>query len=324
MKIKHSALTTGIGSLPFARRHIAEDHVLRHYSLPFYPQLPRTTERAGGAADIPSMVLEALTAPMVKAVTRADAEAFLNELAAATAGTAAAMTQVAMLPGLGALLSRLKGRRTNAPWTVKLQVIGPTMLSVWLLSQLATLRSSELQTLTRAWCAKLTGALVTLATSQGAAPLVIIDDPLLAQAATPIEGAWFHALATATAAQGGKLGLHDCAPASVAALVREFAGAILAIDLNVVSTAGLWENGNERHLTAHAEAGGGFIFGVVDTRRDDINMGDINAALATARRIYGFGFQHLPFLLSGGCGTGLHTESYEVALAKALREGCAI
>ena len=110
------------------------------------------------------------------------------------------------------------------------------------------------------------------------------------------------------AAPGVLTGLHSCTPGPASPYLASFPGRVLALDAQVIEL-------DVEALQGHERTGGTWILGVMDTRpgRFDAADGSRRArvfveALSGERAVF----------LSGGCGSGLADEAFELRLAAAL------
>jgi hypothetical protein len=227
-------LTTGIGSLPHGDFEQALAHVLAHYDVPFYPQLPT---RAAGAAS-PLMMHEVL--PGAKAGME-----LLEQLQGEPG--------IRGFYGLEEFLQRTRGRER-----VKMQLAGPMTLAAWLAVDNPELPREGLTELCWQWIEKLTRKLAAMLP---AGAWLMWDDGLLARAG---DAARFHAL---RAGLKVRLGLHTCTDGAAVPLLERFRGALVALDMSVVDC-----DGAEAAFAAHAAAGGAVIFGAFDTRFANLDV----------------------------------------------------
>ena len=103
---------------------------------------------------------------------------------------------------------------------------------------------------------------------------------------------------------GATLGLHCCAPADGGAIMAAFPGALLALDMQVVTL-------DEAAVARHFAAGGTLVFGVFDTAAAELDRDRArNHArfVAASEKTAPAG---IPVVMSGGCGTGLKSEAFD-------------
>lgn len=310
MKKTVHGFSTGIGSLPFAARDAAMQHVFERYSLPFYPQLPKALV-IGRAPGVPPMFAEILPPK--------ESHSALSEPTEERAAR-----QIARWPGLIEFLRRAAATKNRAPWAAKLQIAGPACLAAWLESR-GEGRADDLAEPTRIWCAALVRALAKSARVYLPNALILVDDSMMMARAGSEDARWLRALNKDLMTNGVTVGLHGCAEAGLGDVFGAFCGLVLAPDLNVMNMP-VHDEDFDAALAAHGEAGGGCIFGVVDTREANFAATQATSQVASAQALLSVindgrtkrSLTEWPLILSGGCGTGLHAESYERQVAAFL------
>ncbi len=287
--------STGIGSLPFTESERALDHVFARYGLPFYPQLPQVP-RQPQLASLPQLVREVLSPEAAEALRPGRGRQFLKHL-----WRDDAFAVVDGLPGFGAFVRRAKLEGRGA----KGQLAGPRTLAAFAGAIFGDeVPTADLLLGAREWLGRLVPAYATKLT------LVVLDDFLLAAAASSEDAIWVSDLEHALRARGVRLGLHSCAPLDAARALARFSGLILAFDLSVIDLLAA-----RAAISPHFAAGGGLILGIFDTRSEAL---DVPRGMDLARRAYALMPESAEIFISGGCGTGLHAASFEYELALAL------
>lgn len=189
---------------------------------------------------------------------------------------------------------------------VKIQLAGP--LTLQKTAGDGVERWDWVETMTRTWVTRLREV------TEG--PIYFFwDDALLAAEGTEEDLARVQAFRDSLAVDRVRLGVHCCAPLTLAQLTTSLPGLTLALDAHVVD---LVSPEAVHAARAHAEKGGDFLLGIVDTRKTTV---DADAATKLLNRIHGaWGdvFDDVVLGVSGGCGTALHTEAFERALSAAL------
>jgi hypothetical protein len=312
--------TTGIGSLPFDEPERALAHAFARYGLPFLPQLPRRTK--GSSAEVPPMLAEVLTPRMRSATARHDRHALIEAVRDATIAPGTAERQWLAHPcGRGFLAQA--GEHDE----LKAQLIGP-LAATLLLETLVGRDDGEdaLFPLLVGWITQLTLALTRLVTHGRAATLVMLwDDGALPLCADEARRQSYVEVFRSLQAQGVALGVHCCEAIDAAALIETLPGAVLALDTCVVR---LDEPAARVAARRHLSRGGRFIFGVFDTRPGRFNRAEglerTRALASMLDAAFPDGSWRGQVALSGGCGTGLRSEAFELELAAALSEAAVL
>lgn len=302
-------LTTGIGSLPFTSVDVALEHIFRNYDVPFFPQLPQLsqTEKSG----IVPMLREALTGPMLEAIKSRDLNLLNKALDEATENPHVAEAHVRSQAALPGFLTQVARHRF-----LKLQVIGPASFGTLVASELGSTGPDRLETRAWMWIEALTRAWIHVVRSRAQGTILFLwDDVLLAAQSRPDILNRFDGFCDELVAFDTTLGVHTCAPGDLIGMVRSFPGSFLSIDMNVVDFA----SDTARHACdVHLSDGGWFMFGVYNTQSAPLDKVKGRQFAALARTLVENAPPGPPLLFSGGCGTGLMSEAFEIELAQAL------
>lgn len=313
-------LTTGIGSLPFSDPDIALEHVFRHYSMPFCPQLPQITP---GLADaIPQMLDEILTSQMRHALRTRNPPRFLASLEAALSHSESATQQWLSQPCFSGFRSRSANHKQ-----IKLQLIGPLIahtICEHFLGQ--SVSSDQLFMLLLTWIERLSVALLGLLCLDTRQRVILVWDdgnlPLLTSSSRRRQYLEVHqAIASGTVLPG----IHSCHIQDLATFTQMFPHAILALDITVIR---IEDSNNANAIVHHLQHGGEFILGLIDTSRSSI---DPTETLYRARMLCDLCDRQVcmrpwrhQISLSGGCGTGLRDIQFEQSLVRVLAQAAAL
>lgn len=287
--------TTGIGSLPFQDVDVALDHVFKSYDIPFMPQLPKLWSDG----QLAPMVGEIMTPAMLAAVQTNDGSGLVRALLAGVQDPGTPLAQIRSLPAYAGFVARAGGHER-----LKAQLVGPMTAAAAIEARLGVVPGLQaalrnwLACLSIAWCELLKGRSQTY---------LIWDEGAFVTKWSRDDHYVFRALRGRIAKNATILGIHSCTPGALMDLRGAAPDTLLAIDLNVVDVA------QAKRPDAN------LIHGVLDTRSSNSTFPEGRKNLALARALAG---DDGPLIISGGCGTGLHSEDYEIALAAALRELC--
>jgi hypothetical protein len=272
--------------------------VLANYDIPFVPQLTALARDVPGA---PPMLRELLTDEMAVAFARGNSADFRRSFSASVIPYICGNVSITCFHRGTELLRALKG-------SGKAQCAGPHTFAALVTAHLPALSYSEV--LGSAWdlCEGITRTLV----DNFSPSLLLWDDALLPVRASPMELERLQAFRRELAAAGTRLGLHSCAPGRFAPLAEALPGLVLSIDVNVIDILSAQGSDAARR---HAAGGGAFIFGVVDTRKAPFQAPPDDLVQSLAALVP----DDQALLISGGCGTGLHTPEDERGLAQILR-----
>lgn len=289
---KLATLTTGMGSLPFVDVDAALAHVFTSYDIPFFPQLPRLSTDA----TVAPMLAEILTPGMLAAIQTRDGQTLVTELKRGATNPTTPLQLIRTLPAYAGFISRAQGHKR-----LKAQIVGPHTAHAILEEKIGTVPA--LRDALRDWIACL--SIVwgeTLRMAERESILLWDEGSFIAQWAKNDQYV-FRALQTKLAKTNTRLGIHTCTPGRLDDIAKALPATLYAFDLSVVDVP----------TADGVEA----IYGVVDTRSPKLDLAASRKALQLA---HARAPKSAPLILSGGCGTGLHTETYEMDLAAMLRE----
>jgi hypothetical protein len=179
----------------------------------------------------------------------------------------------------------------------KVQCAGPATVAALLATVMPQVPPAEWERLAACWIVSLTDAACSVLLEGSRARFLFVwDDGLLAKGVSSEVQSFL-----AAPRQRIRFGIHACSPVDAKALAGVAPGLTLAIDTHVVG------------VDRAGDLDAAFVLGVVDTRRNPIPL---EAPLPPAvLRLIASGRVEA---LSGGCGTGLHPVSSELALAASL------
>lgn len=296
--------TTGIGSLPFTEVQDAVDHVFSSYTIPFYPQLPKHRQFTSSKA---AQMLQEVVPPQVLELLSKDVKPDLVRLDASWT------VDLAGFPGIDLFRDRLN--KSEARY-FKLQLAGPQTALAALEFFTGFAPEKEIQALLTRKIIALGELLINYLRTESKICIFLWDEML----PTPQTiGSKNFLLDLLQIEIQNKVisGIHNCAPLKPEVFRPYGLGRYLAADLSQIAL----EDPDNIYALQNTVKNGGIIAGVVDTQKTSIDQKLTEKRWQIFKRIIARvpGLTKKPLILSGGCGTGLHTIDFEIALAKVLR-----
>jgi hypothetical protein len=294
--------TTGVGSVPFQDSSEAIEYIFSSYSIPFYPQLVKNDRYV--ASPLPQGLQEVVPAPILKLFL--EKSACLNDDAQLDVRwKQEVVPHLETLPGIKEFARRLHEFEDKF---YKVQFLGPATAT----HLLETLYGQQLSPGIRFTIEENIFILVTkvLKAFRNAhlQPIVIWDDPMGPTPSVLDKFSFLESL----------IGLHCCGIFSIADVAPRLRKRYLSFDLSQIKPS-TSEYEAINFLSRH----GGVILGIVDTRLKEINEKDSENNFKALVENVSFdvkGSNFMPSILSGGCGTGMHSIAFEKKLSKLLNE----
>jgi hypothetical protein len=294
--------TTGVGSVPFKDSSEAIEYIFSSYSIPFYPQLVKNDRYA--ASSLPQGLQEVVPSPILQLFLE-KSDCIKDHVQLDVRWKQEILPHLETLPGITEFTRRLS-KFTGTFY--KVQFLAPNTANYIL----ETIYGQQLYPALRSTIEKNISLMIEeflkKFSNANMQSILILDDPL---------GPNINLLKNFTL-PNSLVGIHCCANFSLADIVSSLIKKYLSFDVSLMRPyASEFESIN--FLARH----GGVILGIVDTKLKDINEKDSENAFETIAKNVSFDDERsnlMPAILSGGCGTGMHSIAYEKNLSKLLGE----
>lgn len=294
--------TTGVGSLPFTDFQDAMDHVFSSYSIPFYPQLPKhPLFKNSPAAQMLQEVVPANILAKIVGNPKPDLGNIENDW----------NTDLTQFPGIDLFKKFLKNSGSRL---FKLQLAGPgTALAALEFYTGRTFETGFVSLLRKKIVAQ-AKHLINYLRIKDQTCIFLWDELLVHPGLESSLADLFQIEAPGAVITG----VHNCASLKLEVFVAHSDHRYLSADFSRFS---LEEPANVQALRKIVGLGG-LIAGIVDTQKTSIEKSPVMGLWQKLANELDNTANHpeMPLMLSGGCGTGLHSVDYEISLAKLLSE----
>lgn len=299
--------TVGIGSLPFADEASAIEHVFDAYDVPFFPQLVQ--HHRYRAVNAPQMLQEVVPIPLLEILLTGN---WTHQSLIEQMWLQSHPEHMESLPGWNLFIHRLQ---TTQPATCKLQLCGPETAIRIIESLTGKAMPESLRDL-------MYRAIVAQAQAMSARTRVHAQQCIMLwdEGEALVNGNLdtlrrLDDVCKAVEVSNVISGVHCCAPFNLKNFLVIAQDRYLAVDLTLPEFA----NSQAAQILEQIAREGGVIAGVVNTQAADVHDLQAETAYTFAQQLLRNNDSRLPHLISGACGSGLKTPSFETAMARCLR-----